>query len=1201
MAGNLLGEPFRDYVNEQIKVRQEVHGKKNNRTTQDIQYLNSRNAWIKLASGVSIEEKRLDLLKRQNDRGNPLLNNIRTGQDLAIQYVLFNGLTRFGSSKIEVSSGNLTEEQAAAEDYEKYLPSKTINTFKQIQRAGVGGSNGAYGVGGTDFGYSPMPGIIDMDHKCLNRGSIKKTTLNIKAHNKNQFDILDVLYLRLGYSVFLEWGYDKYLDNDGNLKQMGDTLIDGPFWEDKFQKSDYSKWLPIIEEKRRDTNGNYEGAFGVITNFSWTFEDDGTYNIKLEIINLGDVIESLKVNLPSIVPDNIDPYLASRYTSLVENVGEGNASESDFYNVIYPGLKESIEDWFDRSIKGESGTPVKTFKRGTQGGVFRIYDYSQIMYGTVDGKNFDVEDIGEEANQITADGQKVKEFWIHPSFKQAVFDIPNDNTFLGDDGGLYTNPNATSLTEGGELGNFEVKQEDIRNGVRWALANWYYLRRWVRYKPDPDRSGIKVAYASALTNTSGYLSAFDKLSKQIKSPEIRVELIDERKNAKGPYRYFGQIPYPETGADGSVTTKYKEYSVRPSIKGSQANILQSATKISSTGIEWWNDWARIYSDIKGKGDQWNYLLKNTVPSSNSTTGNEFNYGPGKAYIASKVYEWFKIQDKAKVIPLGKAALELRQKGSNLAETDPQRKQELEQTVDQNIKDLQNRNKNRIFRFFYDVRNSPTTIIKNDIFVAHDKVIGKVKYGTELIQQFNPSVDLSKEAVDKGTRIPEKEIIKLNNETFGKFRSSPVIHLEKLLPVNNQWFIRLGVFLNYLQNSVIPRIDTGEPMIKIDTDEKKNICYAIDNVYSLDMRKCIAYNRFFIIGVDERGKEVKEGNFAGIRPFVTYAGTGDNKLHYGQIMNIYFSFNRLEEIFSTTDTKNEVSLYKALKSICTDINECFGNINNIEPIVDENNIVKFIDQSNIPGIEEIAKKLRISFPPPKEEAVLEIFGYNQNNTKSTTSNFIRKVGLTTEISKNYATIITIGATANGSVPGMEATAFSRWNIGIKDRFKNNILDSHETDKNPPISPISSSAATRVRESYVAIVQNDQKLAKLGLDEGKGDMFLINEDLIDYNQGVVEDFYKLEQAENSFERDENGNPINSVESSVGFLPFNLKLDMDGIGGIKIYNKVTINTSFLPSNYPETLKFIITGVNHKLSDNDWVTSLETIATSTNKQTNK
>ena len=57
------------------------------------------------------------------------------------------------------------------------------------------------------------------------------------------------------------------------------------------------------------------------------------------------------------------------------------------------------------------------------------------------------------------------------------------------------------------------------------------------------------------------------------------------------------------------------------------------------------------------------------------------------------------------------------------------------------------------------------------------------------------------------------------------------------------------------------------------------------------------------------------------------------------------------------------------------------------------------------------------------------------------------------------------------------------------------------------------------------------------------------------------------------------------------------MDGLSGIKIYNRVKVNTSFLPSNYGETLSFIVTGVNHKLSGNEWVTNLDTIATTKDK----
>ena len=58
------------------------------------------------------------------------------------------------------------------------------------------------------------------------------------------------------------------------------------------------------------------------------------------------------------------------------------------------------------------------------------------------------------------------------------------------------------------------------------------------------------------------------------------------------------------------------------------------------------------------------------------------------------------------------------------------------------------------------------------------------------------------------------------------------------------------------------------------------------------------------------------------------------------------------------------------------------------------------------------------------------------------------------------------------------------------------------------------------------------------------------------------------------------------------------MDGLSGVKIYNKIKVNVAFLPSNYDETLSFIVTGVNHKLSNNEWVTSLDTIATTKETQ---
>ena len=272
--------------------------------------------------------------------------------DLAVKNVLFNGLTSFGG--IDDKQVNEKLKRGLFEGNRKVFDKANIfkgnyYNFDQTQRAGIG-VNGAYGVGGTSqHGYSPMPGIMDADIKDLNRGSIKKATINIKAHNRNQFDVIDALYLRLGYTVMLEWGVDKYLysldgSGNGNVFPMGTTLIDKRFFLSN--GASYSDVLPAIENLRRQYKGNYDGMFGVISNFSWTFEADGTYNIKLEIMSQGDIIESLKANLP---PNNGGENDPDRYAKIrLEQLKTDPAVDSDqFYTGLYPGLEERFEAWWN--------------------------------------------------------------------------------------------------------------------------------------------------------------------------------------------------------------------------------------------------------------------------------------------------------------------------------------------------------------------------------------------------------------------------------------------------------------------------------------------------------------------------------------------------------------------------------------------------------------------------------------------------------------------------------------------------------------------------------------------------------------------------------------------------------------------------------------------------------------------------------------
>ena len=176
--GNIVGEGFDPYVIKQIKTRQEILGVPD-RNYEQLVWENAKTSFVKLVSSANVT----DITKFGIN-----------GSTLAEKYVLFNGITD---------------------------ESPREGTLEVYQRSGidinpVATNKGAYGLGGTDFGIQAMPGIISANIKTEARGSLKTGTIQIKASNKGQFDIISTLYLRLGYMMLLEWGNTSYFTNMGN-------------------------------------------------------------------------------------------------------------------------------------------------------------------------------------------------------------------------------------------------------------------------------------------------------------------------------------------------------------------------------------------------------------------------------------------------------------------------------------------------------------------------------------------------------------------------------------------------------------------------------------------------------------------------------------------------------------------------------------------------------------------------------------------------------------------------------------------------------------------------------------------------------------------------------------------------------------------------------------------------------------------------
>lgn len=846
--GNIVGGSIDRYVREQFKIRQEAHGSGSPnpsnilRNNGQLSYLNSKTAFIKFASGVSISEEKLKTLSG----GLNLVTN--KGMGLARNNILFGGTSIF-------PAGSSTLSQPSNAD----LPSGYTHSL--------------------EWGIVPMAGIESMDLKTMNRGSLEKATIKLKAYSREQFDIIDVLYLRLGYTVLLEWGNSIYLDNSGVQQKINETLIDD---NDKFfknaNKDSFHSLLAPIDVLRGEHYGNYDGLIGKISNFDWSFNPDGSYDITVTVISLGSVVESIKTNLSP----------SSEYSTFLKTV---------------------------------------------------------------------------------------------------IADIPEDTT--------------------------------IKNDIEAMLWTWWLVN---------------------VSNTNN---------------DITIKLGNP-----------------------------------PNVNRIGGRAITGGSSISGTAM-------RIYAiaphDLPVTGDEIDDAQKQVIEYKKS------NFDPPGYEVIKYVGNW--------------------------THSD----------------------------FITWTLSEPAK--KNLIWMGKK---WKDKYGYTA---------------------PYKWVYYLTPWTrpdnplkFEGFDESSSFFLDMNGP--RKFYLRFGDLLKYIQSRVIPSIKTTDdsedtPILNIDTENwKHHKMYSLPNQISLDPRVCLVRNNNF----KKRGGLTAEV-LPQLKPFRVedYApGVYPNAAY---IFNIYLNFDFIvESLDSNTDEKGNAFLFNFIETICEGLNKALGGINNLEPTVDKvTNEIKIIDSTPIPGLIK---------PPAIPIKPLLIYGYTPSGSISH-SNFVRNVNLKTAITPEYATMVTVGATAGGYVKGLEATAFANWNSGITDRFNSELVNN--------ISEATSSiddAVTNYATKFLNYENFSNCYGFQGLSvstPGKKEL-TFKPNIIDSNIEVGTEFFKWLQSPKSSTPNSGG--------STGFIPFKMSLTLDGISGIKIYDKLEIDTKFLPSNYGETLDLIVTGITHKLSNNDWETDIETTA---------
>jgi hypothetical protein len=242
---SIFKDSFKPGVQKQIENRQNSLDN-TSRSSDIIQYFNSRNSWIRMSSAVNVN-KSSTLAANTILQGGALLN-----------------FGRLGGNQL---------------------------------RSGVGSGNNAYSTKTTGgqtnrLGIRPMPGITSLDVKSKSAyGSLREANVSFQCWDIRQLEELEQLYMRPGYSVLVEWGWAPYLDN-GTPPTLQPNVPLPNYLFTLSKKEDI--WKTIYDRSAKD--GNYDAVYGFVKNYSWKARSDGGYDCSVSIITMGEILESLKIN-----------------------------------------------------------------------------------------------------------------------------------------------------------------------------------------------------------------------------------------------------------------------------------------------------------------------------------------------------------------------------------------------------------------------------------------------------------------------------------------------------------------------------------------------------------------------------------------------------------------------------------------------------------------------------------------------------------------------------------------------------------------------------------------------------------------------------------------------------------------------------------------------------------------------------------------
>ena len=1179
---NVIGAPFQDYVMTQLYTRA-AHNSTINRTNTEVLFLANKTSWARLVSSVNVELEAAELENFYTTlEVGPIAKN---KEELAKNWILEAGTS--------IQNGNGI-------------------TLRQ----GIG-INGAYGLGGTEeLGYRPMPGLTSVSIETAGRlGSLRTATINFKVWNMNQLNVIEALYFRLGYSMLLEWGHTQYYKNNSNTG--GDWITNGIYGiEDPFILGTRKEAIQQnIARKGRATSGNYDGMLGIVSNFNWSFNQEGGYDCNVKLVGLGAVMDSLRLNQTYKLPQG----LLQAYKKSQANLSAEVARLAKLVELQAIALSRRSDD---------TAEPKSLLPPNPPKNLGELYEYAQGLDGYkatigqfASSSAYFPAPIGKGPNLVmtnpdyyylsTAKAEKDRE-----TYNEKYFQL-----FLRGNGRYWRRLKLKQI--------FPLDKAIVEGSVEYYLTNQLSKEDAKVYTDVKGYSSLLGKYFYVSSDTEIFVTA---------NPTGAPIVSTIARRLSDPYN-SGEFQFSFrrlTGPDPSDAEE-KQFVTTVSFKHDATYYSLTRQQVLEAFEKWWNSSKRqvVFDEAQQVGSDFlvgdrSLFIKASVPipipnvKSTGYSTNLDEYPPTATvnlrfnftFNDTNYVDAFGIIDvpnpntaetKKSTPPTGDLGGTVRKPATAQVDAASGYESALHAmlTFVKSIAQSKSLKSSapivpisiydETSKFYQDgvlqnVLTATGSVSPNPDGVPFDVT----KYGQKGFSS-NLMVDGAEKGLglyDETANVDFKKLCTaiVAKYIYGSDRSTLDI---TVYPV----YIPLGYLLAFLNNmcliydsiqSATPASSTSgtdkRPYIYIDFNPETNFCLTSPQQLSVDPKICLipvnaTDDQYASIFPPEIAAAIKSKLFKPASQSVVSKALDDVGLNFkttsdayqGKTMNILLNIDYLLEQadkFTLADPEHSVNLKPFLEQIMIDVNKCLGNMNLFRIAYrDDSNTVQIQDDQWVPSLSSEPNAVeRNQFISGVHVGQLPVFGKQS---------LARQFQFKTNVSTKLGSMIAISAQAQtGSVNAKDHSELSYLNKNFRDRYKPFIQDPSNGPTGAGTKP-TTKGADQNNDVKIASNFNDHVLSVYS------SFFLDQEKIAPAKNYLIERLSKVKSED-------------PITSAAPFIPADLEITIDGISGIIMGNAFTIPEDRLPLSLRgekgfSKVGFIVTGLTHTVENNQWLTKIK------------